>query len=75
MIEQATTMQKEAERLLAGAEFDIDSTSVLELVRTSDCSAYDCEFVALAKTLGTRVTMDKKLLKDFPKLTIARDSA
>ena len=76
MIEQATTLQKEAERLLAGAEFDIDSTSVLELVRTSDCSAYDCEFVALAKTLGTRViTMDKKLLKAFPKLTIALDSA
>ena len=74
--EQATTLQKEAESLLAGAEFDIDSTSVLELVRTSDCSAYHCEFVALAKTLGTRVvTMDKKLLKAFPKLTIALGSA
>jgi predicted nucleic acid-binding protein len=65
--EQANSMQREAESLLAGLEFEIDSLSVLELVRDSDCSACDCEFVALAMTLDTRlVTMDKKLLRTFP---------
>jgi predicted nucleic acid-binding protein len=70
--EQACSLQREAEDLLDGAEFEVDSRSVLELVRDSDCSAYDCEFVALAMKLETRlVTMDAKLLRAFPKLTVA----
>lgn len=65
--EQACNVQREAEDLLAGAEHEVDSDSVLALVRDSDCSAYDCEFVVLARRLGVRlVTMDKKLLKTFP---------
>ena len=65
--EQACSLQSEAESLLAGAEFEVDSAAVLELVRDSDCSAYDCEFVALAIQLNTRlVTVDKKLLRQFP---------
>lgn len=70
--EQACTLQRESEGLLAGAEFELDSLSVLELVRDSDCSAYDCEFIALAARLETRlVTMDKKLLRAFPARAIA----
>ncbi|MBA3772013.1 MAG: type II toxin-antitoxin system VapC family toxin [Ramlibacter sp.] len=69
---QAHEMQTEAESLLAASEFDIDSLSVLELVRDSNCSAYDCEFVALAMRFGTKlVTMDKKLLREFPAHTVA----
>jgi predicted nucleic acid-binding protein len=65
--EQACGVQREAEDLLAGAEHEVDSDSVLALVRDSDCSAYDCEFVVLARRLRVRlVTMDKKLLKAFP---------
>ncbi|MBL8448816.1 MAG: type II toxin-antitoxin system VapC family toxin [Dechloromonas sp.] len=65
---QAMDLQSEAERLLEGAEFEVDSLAVLELARDSDCSAYDCEFVALAMKLDTQlVTMDKKLLRAFPK--------
>lgn len=70
--EQANSLQREAESLLAGSEFEVDSLSVLELVCDSDCSAYDCEFVALAMKLDTKlVTMDKKLLRGFPKRAIA----
>ena len=70
--EQANSLQSEAESLLAGAEYEVDSLAVLELVRDSDCSAYDCEFVALALKLSTRlVTMDKKLLRAFPKCAVA----
>jgi predicted nucleic acid-binding protein len=70
--EQACMLQREAEGLLSGFEFEVDSLGVIELVRDSDCSAYDCEFVALAVQLETKlVTMDKKLLKAFPQLVVA----
>lgn len=45
----------------------VNSRRVLELVRDSDCSEYDCEFVALAISHGVKlVTMDSKLLATFP---------
>ena len=70
--EQANSLQREAESLLEGAEFELESIAVLELVRDSDCSAYDCEFIALAMKLDTTlITMDKKLLRAFPKRAIA----
>ena len=48
---------------------------MLELVRDSDCSAYDCEFIALALQLGTKlITMDKKLLRAFPACAVALSS-
>ena len=70
--DQAISLQREAESLLAGAEYEVESSAVLELVQDSDCSAYDCEFIALAMKLDTKlVTMDKKLLRAFPKRAIA----
>ena len=69
--EQAHSLQAEAEDLLNGAEYEVDSLSVLELVRDSDCSAYDCEFVALAMKPGTKlVTMDGKVLRAFPDIAV-----
>lgn len=74
--EAARDLQLEAESLLAGAEHEVDSRLVLELVRDSDCSAYDCEYVALAITLGVKlVTMDAKLLRAFPKYAVALSAA
>ncbi len=70
--EQTVALQNEAEGLLAGAEFEVDSYGVLELVSNSDCSAYDCEFVCLAIKLNTKlVTADKKLIRAFPENTIS----
>lgn len=70
--EQAHALQSEAEDLLGGAEYEVDSRSVLELVRDSECSAYDCEFVALAIKLSTKlVTMDGKVLRSFPGIAVA----
>ena len=62
-LELAIGLQAEAESLLANAEHHVDSRLVLELARGSGCTAYDCEFVALAMKL---VTMDGKLHKAFP---------
>lgn len=65
-------IQQEAEALMQGAEFEVDSRKVLELVRTSSCSAYDCEFVALARQLNVKlVTMDKKVLQAFDQTAVS----
>jgi predicted nucleic acid-binding protein len=49
---------------------------VLELVRDSNCTAYDCEFVALAMRLGVKLaTMDAKILKAFPQHVITLPAA
>ena len=70
--DQCLAMQAEAESLMSGGEYETDSRSILQLVRDSDCSAYDCEYIALATRLNTRlITMDKKLLKTFPDRAIA----
>jgi predicted nucleic acid-binding protein len=69
--EQAFGVQREAEDMLSGFEYDVDSLAVLGLVRSSDCSTYDCEYVALAMQLDTRlVTMDKQILRAFPSQTM-----
>jgi len=70
--EQACSLQSEAEGLLMGSECEVDSPHVLELVRDSDCPAYDCEFIALAITLETKLaTMDGKVLRAFPEIAVS----
>jgi predicted nucleic acid-binding protein len=66
-LEQAVALQQEAEEILRGREYEIGSDEVLDLVARSSCSAYDCEFVALARNLGVPLaTMDRKLVAAFP---------
>jgi predicted nucleic acid-binding protein len=69
--EAARQILTEAESLMAGGEHEVRSEQVLELVRDSDCSAYDCEFAVLAMQLGVKlITMDSKLLRAFPQLAL-----
>lgn len=64
----AQAIQAQAERLLAPLEFAVDSETVLELAAVSGCSAYDCEFVALADYLDVPlVSADRKLKTRFGK--------
>jgi len=59
-----------AESQLNGHEYLIPSSLVMEKVVRSSCSAYDCEYVALADDLkATLVTSDKLILDQFPSLT------
>ena len=59
-----------AEAQLTGHEYLIPSALIMQKVATSVCSAYDCEYVALAEDLKTTlVTSDKQILRDFPLLT------
>ena len=51
----ALRIQDEAEALMSGGEYDVDSNTVLRLAESSGCSAYDCEYVALAQKLGVQI--------------------
>jgi len=69
--DQALAIQVEAEALLQDNEYFVNSHDVLQLVQNSECSAYDCEFVALAQSMNLQmITMDKKILKNFPETAI-----
>ena len=49
---------------------------ILTLAANSSLSAYDCEFVALAKELSCRlVTVDKQIVKTFPEIAISLEEA
>ena len=65
-MEDALEAMEQAERLIGGQEFEVESSRVLRLAATSGCSAYDCEFVALAQNLGVPlVTSDRELIAKF----------
>lgn len=71
-LEDALSMIEEAERWLAGHEYSVLSRQVLTLASRSGCSAYDCEFVALAQDLEVPlVTSDRQVLKAFPTIAVA----
>ena len=71
-LEQIYQTQHQAEVLMAGNEYQTNSLEVLKLASASQCSAYDCEFVALARHLQVKlITQDKQILAQFPQDTIA----
>jgi predicted nucleic acid-binding protein len=71
-VDQAVQIIDKADELLQGREYVQSSRSVLELVAGSVCSAYDCEFVALAQDLSVPlVTDDRRILNAFPETAIS----
>ena len=70
-IEDAVRLISEAEHLMEDSEYGIASDQVLRLADQSKCSAYDCEFVALAMALDVPlITVDKKVLAQFPQISV-----
>jgi predicted nucleic acid-binding protein len=66
---------QQAEKLLTDHEYEISSAHIMQLVNSSQCSAYDCEFVALAQYLDVPlITSDKKILNEFPNIAIPVNS-
>jgi predicted nucleic acid-binding protein len=65
---EANEVMMVAAEALKGGEHMVADEVVLKLVTTSTCSAYDCEFAALAQSLGVPlVTEDKQLRTAFPR--------
>jgi len=73
--ELAVEIVGEAELLMAGAEYSAGSLDILALASQSRCSAYDCEFVALARELNIPlVTTDQQVLSEFPGTAVGLDA-
>ena len=69
--DQARAAVRAAESELVEFEREVDSVDVLNLVERSECSAYDCEFVALAMAMGyTLITEDARVLRGFPNVAV-----
>jgi len=74
-LEQAQQIMNSALKLLKGREYEVPSYEVLRFSATSNCSAYDCEFIAMASDLKVPlVTVDKQLLRDFSSMAISLNS-
>jgi predicted nucleic acid-binding protein len=70
-VEEASVIANLAETMLDRREFTVSTSAVLQLVSRSNCSAHDCEFVALAHSEGVYlVTTDRQILRDFPEVAI-----
>jgi len=70
-LEDAQRVMNSALQTMEGREILPSSDLVLEIVAASDCSAYDCEYVALAKQLHVKlVTSDKKMCQSFPETAV-----
>ena len=66
-LDKGYQIMDEAHGLMTDHERFVSSNLVLELVGTSRCTSYDCEYVALAKEMNlTLVTFDKQVVGAFP---------
>jgi len=75
VLADAQELIREAETIIEGSEYLPDSDRVMGLVNASNCSAYDCEFVALAEEIGIPlVTSDRQILSDFPTVAVSLDA-
>lgn len=69
---EANAAYLNAQKDLGVNEYSVPTECVIKLVSASNCSAYDCEYVALAQDLGVPlVTADKQVLQAFPKNAVA----
>ena len=67
--EDVLLILEQAEDLLSDNEYEVPSAHIMQMVNSSSCSSYDCEFVALASYLGIPlITADKRLLREFPEI-------
>lgn len=71
-ISEAWQAHELAEGLVGAHEYTLGGERVLQLVASSPCSAYDCEYVALAEELRVRlVTADREVLRHFPRIAVS----
>lgn len=71
ILEQARGLQGAAEEHLSSGEASPTSRAVFDEVLRSRCTAYDCEFVALARAWNVPlVTSDRDVLAAFPDVAV-----
>lgn len=68
-LDTALQIQSHSEKQLADNEYSVNSSAVLMLAKESGCSAYDCEFISIARSTNSKlITADKKILSTFPEI-------
>ena len=74
-LEDAIDAIEFAERTLRDKDHEVDSARVIALAANSACSAYDCEYVALALRLEVPlVTADRRVLREFPDVAVSLET-
>ena len=69
---EANTAYINVQKDLGANEYSVPTERIIKLVMASDCSAYDCEYVALAQDLGVPlVTTDRQVLRAFPGMAVS----
>ena len=68
---EALWFAEKAERDMRANEYDVQTSDVLKLIDQTGHAAYDCEYVALAQSLGVSlVTGDLPVVEAFPETAI-----
>ena len=68
----AASICANAEAVFAQDELGARAGEVFDLVVHSSCTAYDCEFVAVARAQGVPlVTADREILREFPHIAVS----
>jgi predicted nucleic acid-binding protein len=71
-LSESQDVMEKAHALFTDREYFVTSENVLELAASSRCTAYDCEYVALAQQFSIPlVTADTQLIKAFPDIAIS----
>ena len=71
-LNQAKQIMVDAVLTLENRQVLPSSEKIMDLISESNCTAYDCEFIALAQQLNTLlVTADGQLLNQFPNSTMS----
>ncbi len=74
-LETAVQISYRAEFWMGGREYTAMSDQVLQLAAGSSCSAYDCEFVAVAQSLElSLITADRQILRAFPSIAVSPEA-
>jgi predicted nucleic acid-binding protein len=70
--EQAIRAAERAVQILKGDQVPVATHDVLNLAVRSGCTAYDCEFVVVARMLeAPLVTSDRQVLASFPRIAVS----
>jgi predicted nucleic acid-binding protein len=71
-LQQARAAMAAALSLVGGREHTVDLADCIEAAVAHDLSAYDAQYLVLARSLGVKcVTADQKFLRNAPGITIA----
>lgn len=75
-LEEGINLMEDALITMQNRDLTPSNNLILTLAANSSLSAYDCEFVALAREINCKlVTVDKQIIKKFPDTAISLEEA